>query len=194
MSLRITITSDAQEAAKRLDRFPILLRRALVKSMNEQNELAIGEITRNRLTGDGPFQVSEHKLGVVTKLLRASLNRGEPHSLTTLAVAKGDTVTSTIGTNVEYAGAHEFGFSGPVFVNSHIRRAHKRLKETITTKTGKTRRKFSKVGESIVTGHGRNVDIPARAPIKHGLEDYEPEYGRGISEAIVGAWNKAMGK
>ena len=53
MSLRITITSDAQEAAKRLDRFPILLRRALVKSMNEQNELAIGEITRNRLTGDG---------------------------------------------------------------------------------------------------------------------------------------------
>lgn len=175
MSLNIKITSNAKEAVKKLEAFPQKLKLAIVAEMNKQNQLAIGEITRNRLTGKGPFPVSEHRLGVVTARLRKSINASN-------AQITGDTVQSRIGTNVEYAGVHEFGFSGSIFVNSHTRRSHLRRIGRRATRT--------RIAEAIVTGHGRNVDIPARAAIKTGLDDYEPTYGQGISDAITAAWDK----
>ena len=177
--MRIEITSDAKEAIQNLREFPDKLKAAIVRSMNKLNQEAIGEITRNRLTGTGPFPVSLHKLGVVTSRLRKSVNASR-------AVIEGDTVHSSIGSNVEYAGVHEFGFSGSIFVNSHARRSHLRRTE------GKKKR--SRVAEAIVTGHGRNVHYPARAPIKHGLDDFSPKYSEGFSQAMVDTWNKHIKK
>lgn len=183
MSLTIKLTSNAREAMKKLEDFPNRLSQAVVAEMNRLNQEVIGEITAKRLTGKGPFPVDEHRLGVVTARLRKSLNASN-------AQATQNRVESRIGSNVVYAGVHEFGFDGTVFVNSHERKPHKRLKEIITTKLGKQRRKFTKIGGSIVTGHGREVHMPARAPIKTGLDDYEPKYGEGISRAIVEAWDR----
>ena len=183
--MRIEITSDAKEAIQNLREFPDKLKAAIVRSMNKLNQEAIGEITRNRLTGTGPFPVSLHKLGVITKLLRTSFNGGQG-TLNMPAKVEGDRIVSIIGSNVRYAGVHEFGFSGSIFVNSHTRRSHLRRQP------GQTRR--TRVAEAIVTGHGRSVNIPARAPIKHGLDDFSPKYSEGFSQAMVDAWNTHIKK
>jgi phage gpG-like protein len=168
----------------------------IARAMDKQNEETVGYIQRAYLTGPSP-----QKLGVVTNRLRSSVHPS-------VAVIEGNTVSSTIGTNVEYAAAHEHGFTGNVTVRSHTRRIFgskssggTRVVDTVAefnTKTGRIsrlRKKKAKYQTSSVTVRSftRHMKMPARPFLAPGLKDLAPNYGQVVSEAIRLAWSGGRG-
>ena len=91
-----------------------------------------------------------------------------------------DHASIEIGTNVKYAGVHQFGFSGSVSVRSHTRKVKSRdvfWRDIFTRK-----KKLIAKGIGFVRSHTRRMNIPARpflvvqdedvAEIKHIIKDY----------------------
>jgi phage gpG-like protein len=93
-------------------------------------------------------------------------------SITQRVEEEGGSVVGYVGTNVKYARAHEFGFTGNVTVREHLRR----------TKGGK---------EATVRAHSRNMHLPERSFLRSALKDLQPAIRQdirgGISEAVKGA-------
>jgi len=52
---------------------PEAMLKAIAAALDRENELTVGHIQAQHLTGHGPFPVEEHKLGVVTNRLRSSV-------------------------------------------------------------------------------------------------------------------------
>lgn len=169
----ITFTAEATQILRKLDALPQRMLRAIASALNAANALTVSHIQQFRMTGKGPFPPSMHRLGVKTNRLRGSL-RAVP------AIIAGQSVISAIGSNVKYAGIHEFGgVTGP-----HEIRARK---------GGALR--FVAGGRTIFRKSVKHPGsrIPARAPIRSGIEDQRHVYSRMISAAIVTAWNKEHG-
>jgi hypothetical protein len=187
MSLDITIDDNAQEAIRFMDGFPNFMLRAIARAMDLQNEETVGDITLRRLTGDGPFDPSEHRLGSVTSHLKRAFARSKDTAES--SKIQGTTVTSSIGTNVEYAKFHEFGVEPTsVAVKAHERRSH--LRRVIDRGTGEAKKRRKRVGASSVEAHTRNVAFPERRPIGTGLDERADNYSESISNAIVTAWRE----
>lgn len=171
-------------------------REAVRRTVDLQNELTVGHIQAARLSGTGPFPVSEGRLGHVTGRASRSLRPSR-------ATVNGDEISSAIGTNVRYGGAHEFGFSGPVTVRAHTRKnpradliafrgttgARQTFGATLASPSGRLRKGVVQLASAVVTvrEHTARRVIPARAPIRHGIEDRAPAYGAALSTAIVSA-------
>lgn len=152
--ITITLTPGAQKAIVKLKKSPELLAPALMKAMDLENEFTVGYIQQKKLSKRGP-----NTLGVVTNRLRSSLRP------TRSRISNGAIIAS-IGSNVRYAGAHEFGFNGSVTVKAHTRK----LKSSGTTVTVKT--------------HSRVMNIKKRAPIRTGIEERERKYANSISKVL----------
>jgi phage gpG-like protein len=152
----LTVSDDLRKAAEGLH--PAHMTRAISRGMERGAALAVGDITKRRLTGKGPFPVSEHKLGVVTGRLRRSLHW-------TPARVVGDGVEVDIGARVEYAAAHEFGFSGSVQVKAHTR--------------------ITKKGSHKVKAHKRTMKVPERAPVRTGLRENLDTFEKAVGDSIV---------
>jgi hypothetical protein len=188
--LVITLPPEAAALIGRAQAWPRALTRGLIVALNRENEITVGHIARTRATGAGPFPVSEGKLGVVTNRYRSSLRRSA-------AVVVGSSIIGAIGSNVAYAGAHEFGSERTVSVPEHTRR----IFQTFTTragavfnpKTGKiTKAKARTVefqsGSVRVRAHQMRQHIPARAPIQRGIADRLPAYSPALGAAIMAAF------
>jgi phage gpG-like protein len=171
----IQLTTEAQAILRGLKEMPANLATAVAIAMDKTNEETVGHIKEVRLTGKGPFPSSEGKLGVRTNRLRASLRPSK-------AVITNGIVQSAIGTNVVYAGVHEFGFQGEEQVAAHTRQHFS--KQVIFGKRKKVR------GADInVRTFTRKMNIPARAPISRGIEECLPNYSQSISDAVADWWN-----
>lgn len=161
---------------------------AMMAALAEPNERMRGALSlglqklafraqKERFTGQGPFPVSQNRLGVVSGRLRRDLH-SEPAEIT------GRGYSGRIGAAVEYYGAHELGFSGTVNVPAHKRDARTvdRKAQTRTTKSGKAvsirSNQFSLLPQS-VRAHTRKVTIPKRAPLATAITQH--------GEAILGA-------
>ena len=97
-------------------------------------------------------------------------------------------IDATVGTNVEYARVHEFGFSGTVMVGGHVRqRFSSRSFIGATQANGKARTVRRKVrGADLAVGsHKRQMNIPARAPFFHGIQDRTEAIGTAVSRAAI---------
>jgi phage gpG-like protein len=112
----IAISKDAQALIGRITDTRGLLR-AVAREMDLQNQFTIEHISAERMRGNNgkPFPVSDHKLGIRTSHLVKSIRASK-------SIINGDGITSTIGSNVKYAGIHEFGFNGSVMVAGHVRK------------------------------------------------------------------------
>lgn len=139
----------------------------------------MGRAVRGRFTGQGPFPVSQNKLGIVTNRLRKSLRT------TPVQVNAGTgEISISQGSNVSYFASHEFGYKGRVQVRGHTRRAvaGNRRRDTTTewggvttTSRGKLTKKTAKglktaakrgrANYSLVRPHSRKVNILARRPL-----------------------------
>lgn len=169
---------------------PDVLLRAVTKGMDNAAPHVIADITKKRLTGKGPFPVADHKLGVKTGRLRQSL-RATP------AKVEGSEVVLSIGSAVKYAAVHEFGFAGTVQVKAHTRNLSRATKPKAKGKKGKGKRTSrEKAGASTtepkasamtvkVKAHQRTVNIPERAPVRHGLADAYPILEEEIAKEIT---------
>lgn len=184
----ISITVGPPELIERVKAFPKEMQQAIARGMNKAGSTLLGDVTRERFTGQGPFDVSEGRLGVRTSRLRGSLRWGK-------AEIEGGTVTSTLGSNVRYLGVHEEGFQGVVTVRAHQRRSFSVDGERISTLTAKAQfRRKTKKSQRIkenkgqVKAHQRKMNIPARSPLGHGIADHFESFGETIAAELRALW------
>lgn len=167
--ITITITAKAAEVLQKLRSFPAKMAQSVARAIDRRNELTVGQIQATKLSQRGPTT-----LGVVTNRLRSSVRPA-------LAQVASDTrIVSAIGSNVKYAGAHEYGFTGSVPVKAHSR--------TVTQWFGM---ELVEPHSMNVKAHSRQVKIPARAPIGTGITEQAPKYSADVSRAILSAWEGA---
>jgi phage gpG-like protein len=180
--LVIKLTHNAQQIAARLATFPPEMLNGIARAMDKENELTVGHVAKNYLTGPRP-----EKLGVRTNRLRLSIRRSA-------AVIEGQSVTSTIGTNVEYAAIHEYGFTGSVDVKAHARAIVKTSgQETAKLDArGRLRRRTRTVrtqtGTAQVRAHKRSMKMRARPFLSPSVADRADNYAQSVSRAIIAAW------
>lgn len=194
-AVQIKLSPKAEALLKTVKEMPSWGMDAICKGMDTANQRAMANITKKHLTGEGPFPPDQHRLGVDTNLLRGSI-------WVAAATASGTRVDSAIGTNVKYAGIHEFGGT----IKHKARTGTSRL---LTDKTGnllrqaananlavfaRTKKKVRKMDGSFkevsYTAEAHDVTMPERAPFRTGIQEVLPEYGRLVSAALVKAWPK----
>ncbi len=163
MSIKTTtkFSYDAQRLLEQWDRVPDFVLEGMARGIDLQNELTIGFAQERKLSQRG-----RTSLGVRTGRLRRSMRRNRAtHGA---GVARG-----SFGSNVEYLGAHEFGFRGAVRVKAHTRQG--------------------KAGPHSVKPHTRQVNFPARRMIRTSIERRLGAYSREMSHRVITAWRKAHG-
>lgn len=180
--VQMLLTPDAVRRLASFRTMPERLPGVLVPIIDKRNEITTGYIQRFKMSIRGP-----NTLGVVTNRLRSSVRPSK-------AVAIHDRIISSIGSNVRYAGVHEFGFQGVVQVRAFTRR---QVSNDILRGGARrgfvTRQRGEKVlasGLARVRAHQRRMNMPARAPIERGIDDNAVLYRRDLSTAIVKAYDK----
>lgn len=163
MSVEISISLSPESARfiAQLHIAPEHIQRALCRVIDEQNQLTIGDMTRLRLS-----RRSKTTLGVVTNRLRSSIRVSN-------TVVTSDGVQTSIGTNVVYAGAHEFGFNGNITVRSHSRTIKKIFGKRVAPRS------------QTVREHTRRMHLPERSFIRRTLYERAPAYTAAIGTAIA---------
>src|SRR5258707_15576690 len=107
MSATITIqlSPSAIALADRFKAAPQQFPQAIKRGMNRSLPIVSGRIQERRLTGRGPFPVSEHRLGERTGQLKLR-TRATPATIT--SEGNQTVVTGAIGSSAFYAAIHEF--------------------------------------------------------------------------------------
>lgn len=173
MNLTTKLTQDQSERLLALRDAGAKLLPPLARAWGSGSLEVLGRAVKNRFTGQGPFPVSQNRLGIVTNRLRKSLRA----TAVQMEAASGQ-MSVSMGSNVSYFAGHEFGFSGRVQVQGHTRKAvadNSRTPRGKLTKSNINALKNSKVirgrsNYSYVKPHTRNVKIPARRPLGTELE------------------------
>jgi phage gpG-like protein len=116
-------------------------------------------------------KVKEEKLsGQVLKnqtgTLRRSINQR-------VEVFGQQAVVGSVGTNLSYAAAHEFGFKGPVNVKAHMRLVKKAFGRTVKNPEEHPVRSFT-----------RQMNLPERSFLRTAMAEMAPEIRQGLEAAI----------
>jgi hypothetical protein len=166
----ITIPPEAELAASKLKDKAGLLR-AIARELDRQNLYTVAHIQSAYMSfpKSGPTTLKGTR--VISNRLRNSLRA-------TKAVVAGNGLESTIGTNVVYAAALEYGFDGEETVSPHMRQSFSRQRVF-------GRRKKIRGADIAVRGYTRQMHLPARLMIHKGIEDRLPEYGPALGDAIT---------
>jgi hypothetical protein len=174
MSLAINITTNAAQTAAQMRAAPKRMVRGIIKALDRENELTTGHIQATKLSQRGPTT-----LGVVTNRLRKSARPSK-------AVEVSDGITSSIGSNVKYAGAHEDGVQKTVQVKAHKRRiiAFDRYRRTAGGNFIKTQSGLP--GQ--IRAHSMRMNLPARHMFRTGITERTANYTASVSAAIMLAW------
>ena len=163
MPILIIISSDAAALVARYQGAQAIVRGLIRRAIDEENLNTVSHILETKLTAAGPTF-----LNVRTGRLRRSIRA-------TAAIEVGGLIRSTIGSNLVYAAAHEFGA-----------KAH-----TIVARNAKALR-FKPAGQYVFKKNQgfifrKSVNIPAlpaRAPIKTGILECAENYGIRASALI----------
>ena len=134
-------------------------------------------------------KVKEEKLsGQVLKNQTGTLRR----SINQRVEASGTSVSGSVGTNLVYARAHEFGVDKRVVVTvrEYLRRTKASFREAGKIGwRGKNRLALSRnasMGAALVHSFTRNqhIKLPERSFLRSALQEMAPEIREGLSEAI----------
>ncbi len=108
MSATITIqlSPSAIALTDKFKRAPQEFPRAIARGMTRALQIVSGRIQEKRLTGHGPFPVSEHRLGERTGQLKLR-TQSKPVQIT--SEGNQTVVEGGIGSSVFYAAFNEFG-------------------------------------------------------------------------------------
>jgi phage gpG-like protein len=188
LTLGVSLSSEAQSLIERLGSADARLLQAVQRGLYRANQRTMSEITLNRMSGKGPFPVSQNRLGEVESHARKSLTTSRP-------VIHAGAVVSSIGSNVGYVAVHEFGFKGVATVKKHLRKAPLGDRfnvggQTVTGRSlgraGRQRRRKDQISSrvSFVKQHTRKMEIPARKFIRTGIEENDAIYSSELSDAL----------
>lgn len=142
----------------------------LPDSRQLENDLGI---VRSRLLADLKETITKAAIDLSAhikdqKLSGQVLNRRTGRLSRSINYQVADTdggVEATVGTNVEYARIHEYGFKGTVNVKEHMRRMANGVK-------------------AVVRSHSRRVDLPERSFLRSSLEDMRADIDERIARVI----------
>ena len=116
-----------------------------------------------RIAVDVTAHVKDQKLsGQVLKVQTGRLRRSINFRVTESATG----VQATVGTNVEYARIHEFGFRGSVNIKAHLRKL----------KSGK---------KAAVRAHSRNVNLPERSFLRSTMREMQSGIDQRIARVVA---------
>lgn len=146
--------------------YPGRLAAALLNAMQRITLKIQTVVKEEKLTG----QV----LHVRTGTLRRSINRR--------IWISGDQINGAVGTNVEYAGPHEFGFHGTVTVREHQRRIRARVDAKWAGK-----KKGKVIGIAHVKAFTRTMNLPERSFLRSSLRELEQFTANEIRRSAQGA-------
>ena len=137
-------------------------KRSITRSLLE----LVAEVKSNKLSG----QVLRNRTG---RLRRSIHSSGVKDS--------GSEISGVVGTNVEYAAAHEYGFTGTVTVKAHMRITKASMKAAMGFKGLKkserlTYARSSGAGGATVKSHSRKVNIPERSFLRSALKEMAPGF------------------
>jgi phage gpG-like protein len=174
-------------AAKTGDRDGML--RQIARTLDEQNQLTIAHISTVRMRGNNgkPFPVEMHVLGIRSARLIKSIRASK-------AQVSGSVVEGGIGSNVKYAGPHEFGARIKIPAREGTVRLRTDRSGSLMRQIGFptlavfARRKHKQAKEISYSAAAHDINIPARAPIRTGIQDRRPQYGTAIANAITVFW------
>lgn len=164
--MNLVVSVRAESVLALLRGYPNRLTDAMVRVVNRFT-LELQARTKEKLSGE--------VLHVRTGTLRRSINRK--------VELRGSNVVGTVGTNVEYAAAHEYGFDGEVTVRAHVRRVASR---TLTELRG-TRRRMSVQGVAFVKEHTMHMHVPERSFLRSALAELEPGFAPAVRKAAAEA-------
>jgi phage gpG-like protein len=171
----VTVTVHQEKLLAALASYPQRLRNKLFSTINRLAIEMQGYVKGSKLSG----QV----LHVRTGTLRRSINQEVKQD--------GNKIAAIVGTNVKYAGVHEYGFDGAVGVKAHVRRSRGQMKEAMRTRKDGTTyatRNDMRQGEVNVRGFTRHMHLPERSFLRSALKDYEQRIRDDITKAAEGAF------
>jgi phage gpG-like protein len=188
--IKINISAESIDTLRSLQTLPERMLAAMAQALDAQHQLTIAHISAVRMRGnDGkPFPPDMHVLGIRTAHLVKSLRAAK-------SVVNGQAIEGGIGTNVVYAGIHEFG--GRIEHAPRTGKARLRTdnRGTLLRQAGYdklavfARKSHKRVKEVAYTTKAYTVVMPARAPISTGIEDRMGDYANALGQAIQSAWD-----
>jgi hypothetical protein len=190
-AVKIELTEKANALLRTVKEMPSWAMDAVCLGMDRANEAVLENIISKHLKGKGPFPPEQHRLGVDS----ARLWQAAWYSP---AVASGTTASSSIGDNVAYAALHEFGGTihhkartgtARLRTDAHGNLLRQQANANLAIFAGK-QHKASRVKEVAYKAEAYDVEMPARAPFRTGIEEMLEQYGKMVSREIVGAWDK----
>lgn len=153
--IEVSVSGDAQVVASIRQQY---------QKITTNVEQSIGRLTLKLLTRVKVSKLSGQVLNVRTGRLRRSI---------THKVAKTpNAISGIVGTNVEYARAHELGFNGQVSVKAHLRQIKMAWGKSITPRTVEIR------------PHTRQVNLPAKSFLASALADMTPEIMQTLQQSV----------
>lgn len=186
--LEIELSPEAVNLIERYRAMPQTIARAVADGLDEAihgTDGVLDTIKVQRLTGQGPFPVEDHRLGVRSGQLRQSVY-GTP------AVISGDNVSASVGSPVFYAKIHEEGAvysrrSKPGKVRLRLDRHGNLVRQDRFPSLAVFAGKRHKLAKEVAYEGGKEfqVHVPARAPFGFGLADSASLISRKVSEKIV---------
>lgn len=131
-------------------------------------------------------KLSDEVLHVRTGTLRRSINQQVTETSSSLL--------ATVGTNIDYAAVHEYGFNGTVTVAGHIRKLREGRKMRLVGA-----KKHNGIGEwqsqrgsltggvAYVNSYTRKVNLPERSFLRSALKELEQDAIITVEQAVAGA-------
>lgn len=130
---------------------------ALPEELKQRVEKSMGRMVLKLQARVMRAKLSGQVLNVRTGTLRRSIDQ---------AVYREDqAIRGVVSTNVEYARAHEYGFSGTVTVKEHLRLVKQAFGKDLKTPK-----------EVLVRAHPARVNLPERSFLRSALKELNPEF------------------
>ena len=152
-----------EEVINRIDKLGPSLRAELKTFQTAFAINTVGYVRGSKLSG----QVLQHRRG----RLKDSINYRVEDT--------GDKIASIIGTNVEYAAIHEYGFHGPESVKEHLR--------MMTQAWGRPVKEPRKIN---ISAHTRTMNMPERSFLRSTLADKKEEFRQGLMRTTAKVINQ----
>ena len=146
----------AGPALDRLRALPVAATAGLAQVFAKLGIVLQGDVQQDKLSG----QVLNVRSGALRSSIGVEIGRS----------AAG--VTATVFTNLDYAAAQEYGFSGTVNVRASLRLTKQAFGHSIAAKTISVR------------AHSRRMDLPERSFLRSALDDLAPDISAGVEDAM----------
>lgn len=196
------VLSNYRALAKQVRQMPARLRSALARTLDEENNRTLVALTIGRMGFSSAGPVQANGLRRISSTAVRSLRA-------TKAEIQGDDITASLGTNLRYVQAHEFGFVGEVFVQAHNRRIFKygkarlvRFTNPVTGEGGQFTRRSRRVARdsggnargTTVRAHQMHMNLPARHMIRDTLAERVPAYNASFGKTMVATYDAVLGE